>query len=107
MKKYESHITLLKPKSIHDARILFRVANEHNMKTSWITGDPVMGAGKWFYINGYDTCFEDILIKVKSASKALKDSGFEVVREKIEQIIYDTKTGHFECGVDCFACLDT
>lgn len=105
MKKFESHITLLKPISVDKAKLLFRLAKQDNMKTSWITGDPVLGVGKWFYISGYDEDFDLLLLKVKNLSRKLKDLGFEVIREKIEEILYDTKTGHFKCGVNCFACL--
>lgn len=106
MKKFESHITLLKPTSIDKAKLLFKLATENNMKCSWITGDPVLGIGKWFYISGYNEDFDILLMNVKNVSIKLKDLGFEVIREKIEEILYDTKTGHFQCGIDCFACLN-
>ncbi len=107
MNRYESHITLLKPDSTEKAKKLLDLAAKHKMKCSWITGDPVLGVGKWFYISGYDTDFTVLKDKVMSMSMYLKAAGFEVVREKIEQIMWDTKTGYFQCGVDCFACLDT
>lgn len=106
MSKFESHITLSKPSSMSKAKILLALASENKMKVSWITGDPVLGVGKWFYISSYSTDFDTLLRDVKNVSIKLKALGFEVIREKIEQIMYDTKTGHFECGVDCFACLE-
>ena len=106
MKRFESHITLNKPSSIDQAKLLFQIANEHGMKTSWITGDPVLGTGKWFYISGYDTDFDSLLNKVKNVAENIRARGVEVVREKIEEILYDTKTGYFTCGVDCTACLE-
>lgn len=107
MRKFESHITLLKPQSTEKARLLFKLSEEYGMKTSWITGDPVLGTGKWFYISSYSENFDELLLRVKEMAVKLRDLGFEVVREKIEEILYDTKTGHFTCGVDCTACLET
>lgn len=106
MNKFESHITVNKPKNLKEAKLLFKIASDNNMKTSWITGDPVLGVGKWFYISGYSTNFDDLLTRVKATSEEISNHQIEVVREKIEQIMYDTKTNYFTCGVDCFACLD-
>ena len=105
-KRFECHITVYKPKSNTEAKLLFTVAQEVKMKPSWITGDPVLGAGKWFYISGYSTSYDDLLGRMKAVASKLRDNNIEVVREKIEQILYDTKTGYFTCGVDCTACLD-
>lgn len=106
MSRYECHITLHKPVDTKLARKLFTISKEYNMKTSWITGDPVTGPGKWFYISGYSTSYEELLANMKKAAEQVRNLGIEVVREKIEQIMYDTKTNYFTCGVDCFACLD-
>lgn len=103
--RYESHITVLKPLTTDKAKILFALAEDNQMKCSWITGDPVLGPGKWFYISGYNEDFDTLLMNVQNVARKLKALKFEVVREKIEEILYDTKTGHFTCGVDCIACL--
>lgn len=107
MNKYESHITLIKPENDDEFNKLVDIAEKIGMKSSWITGDPILGPGKYFYISGYSDNFDILYTKVKEASQKLVDAQFKVIREKIEQIMYDTKTGHFQCGVDCFACLDT
>ncbi len=104
--RFESHITIRKPQSIVSARKLFTIAESNGMTTSWITGDPILGAGKYFYMNGFGTDYEVLLAKVKEVSQGLRFWGYDVVREKIEQIMYDTKTGFVECGVECVACLD-
>lgn len=70
----------------------------------WVSSNK--GYGKWFYISGYSTDFDNLLEKVKNVSNQIKNNNIEVIREKIEQIMYDTKTNYFTCGVDCFACLD-
>ena len=104
--RFECHITMEKPKSTDDARPLFNIAEKHGMKTSWITGDPVLGVGKWFYISGYSPSYHDLLARMQSTAAAIRAAGHEVVWEKIEQILHDTKTGYFTCGVDCTACLE-
>ena len=106
MSKFECHITVHKPKFTRHARLLFAAAAKGKMKTSWITGDPVLGAGKWFYISGYSESYLQLLENMTKVADDIRSMGFEVIREKLEQIMYDTKTGHFECGVDCTACLD-
>ena len=107
MSRFECHITLLKPENTEKARKLFTISESNNMKTSWITGDPVLGAGKWFYVSGYSESYDELLQRMTKTAMHLREEGFEVVREKIEQIMYDTKTGYFECGINYFACLDT
>ena len=76
------------------------------MKTSWITGDPVLGTGKWFYISAYSEDFDELLTRVKEVANYIREQSIEVIREKIEEILYDTKTNHFVCGIDCTACLE-
>lgn len=106
MSRFECHITMNKPNTKEEAKLLFNIAEKYKMKTSWITGDPVIGPGKWFYISGYSTSFEELLENMKTAANEIRSLGLEVIREKIEQIMYDTKTNYFTCGVDCFACLE-
>ena len=104
--KFECHITLNKPKTIAEAKQIFKIVAQTRMKTSWITGDPVLGAGKWFYISGYNESYDELFISMKKVVVELTKLNVEIVREKIEQILYDTKTNYFTCGVDCFACLE-
>lgn len=102
--KFESHITITR--EIGDKMdILKEIALRNNMKLTYVADDAVLGVGKWYYINGYNISFDVLLEQVKLCSKELKSAGFDVIREKIEQILYDTKTGYFECGVNCTACL--
>lgn len=105
MARYESHITIERPNNIIAVVLLENIAKSNNMKLTYVADDAVLGVGKWYYINGYDTDFNTLLSKVKDVSEQLKTKGFNVIREKIEQIMYDTKTGYFECGVECKACL--
>ena len=105
MRKFECHITILKPTNTESARLIFKTAQDNNFKCSWITGDPVLGAGKWFYISGYAEKYETLLDRMLNVSAQLKSFNISIIREKIEEILYDTKTNHFTCGVDCHACL--
>lgn len=105
--RFESHVTLPSPNNLELKMQLISIARTHQMKPSWITGDPVLGDGKYFYISGFDSTFDVLLNKIKVLVADLQSHKFEVIREKIEQIMYDTKTGYFECGVNCTACLDT
>ncbi len=105
MSRYECHITLNKPKSTEEARKLFSIAANHNMKTSFIAGDPVLGSGKYFYLNGFDISFDLLKQRMELAVALIRNHNIEVLREKIEQILHDTKTNYFECGVNCTACL--
>lgn len=104
-RKFECHITLLKPKTTSEAKLLFDISSRHSFRTSWITGDPVLGAGNWFYISGYDENYHNLFLKMKNVVREISSHNIEIIREKIEEILYDTKTNHFQCGVDCFACL--
>ena len=104
--KFECHITLNRPKDITEAKQIFSIVAKTKMKTSWITGDPVLGVGKWFYISGYNESYDALFANMKEVVEKLKELNVEIVREKIEQILYDTKTNYFTCGVDCFACLE-
>lgn len=104
-RKFECHITILKPTNTSLARTIFKVAGSNNFKCSWITGDPVLGAGKWFYISGYAEDYNVLLERMLNVSKELKVHEIGIIREKIEEILYDTKTDHFVCGVNCHACL--
>lgn len=82
MRRFECHITLAKPDSILRAKALFNIAGAASMKCSWITGDPVLGVGKWFYISGYNTSSETLLASMKDVANKLRENGFEVIREK-------------------------
>ena len=89
--KFEAHITC--PREASD-----RV--EHFAIPGWsfsvIDGDPIMGKRAYCYLTCYDTDAQRTKDRVRSMASAIRANGIEVLREKVEQIIYDTKT-----GVDC------
>lgn len=84
---YECHITL----KIGDAAIGEEVARELHWKTSRIDGDPVLGKAVYFYLTTHAVLLPRMIERLDAATAALRERGVEVVREKIEHIVYDTK----------------
>ena len=86
---YESHITVST-----DCRVVgIDVADTYGWKTSEIARDPLLGDETYFYLTSHDKSFIGMYDRMKEVSDALRSRGVEVVREKIELIVYDTKTG--------------
>ena len=111
---YEAHITMAFPRMVHvendklteddEAHARVRVtalvalwkdlAHYHGWKTSAIDGDPVLGTGVHFYFTAHDKEAERLLRRMTEMRYALAAAtGLAPVREKIEHVIYDTKTG--------------
>jgi hypothetical protein len=84
---YECHITL----SVDDAEKATHVAKEFHWKTSEIARDPVLGNATYFYLTTHTNDFPQMWEKMKTATAALEGFGVNVIREKIELIIHDTK----------------
>ncbi len=82
---YECHVTVAKPA---DATEFKALAQQHGWKTSCIDGDPLLGAKAFFYFTCHHGNYDKIFKKMKDLVGLL---GGQVIREKIEQIIYDTK----------------
>lgn len=90
-RKFEAHITCPRAAS---AAVEAR-SGEH-WKFSAIDGDQVMGKQPYCYLTAYSTNSQELLGRVIAMGALLRADGIEVLREKVEEIIYDTKT-----GVDC------
>lgn len=86
---YECHITT----AVADAEIAEKIAIEFKWKTSEIKRDPVLGDGSHFYLTAHDTNFHRLYTKMIMTAADLRNIGCAVLREKIEHIVYDTKTG--------------
>lgn len=84
---FEVHITCFQK----DAEAATRVAAAEHWKTSQIAGDPVLGKDTYFYLTTHGADLPRTMGRLALASTLLKEAGVEVVREKIEVIIYDTK----------------
>jgi hypothetical protein len=84
---YECHITL--PLSARE--IGCKVAEEFHWSTSEIERDPVLGKASYFYLTSHDKDQVRLFKRMEQAADACINLGAEVVRKKIEHIIYDTK----------------
>jgi hypothetical protein len=89
MKHYECHITTRTPFAVASTEI----AKELHWKTSEIARDPVLGNDTYFYLTTHDTDLGRMLGRMQTCVARMKEAGVEVVREKIEEIIHDTKLG--------------
>ena len=86
---YECHITCNRD----DHSIVQNVGEPAGWKFSKIDGDPLLGQKVFCYLTRHHRDFEALKSLMQAMTSALKIVGVEVVREKIEHIIYDTKTG--------------
>lgn len=86
---YECHITV----TIADAVEAEKIAIEFKWKTSEIKRDPLLGEGSHFYLTAHDANFQRLYTKMIMTAADLRSCFCTVLREKIEHIVYDTKTG--------------
>jgi len=70
-----------------------QVADDLRWKTSEIARDPLLGDATYFYLTRHDSRYEDLIEHMHGTCDALLALGIEVVRKKIELIMYDNKTG--------------
>lgn len=85
---FECHITCDTANAV-DCEL---VAKEQHWKTSQIERDPVLGNRTFFYLTSHSTDYMEMFDRMKQAARTLGMLGVPVIREKIELIIYDTKT---------------
>jgi hypothetical protein len=88
MPKFEAHITLPRESSVK----VGKMADSTGWMFSAIDGDPLMGKRAYCYLTAYDTSGNDLLRRMRIVADALRFCGVEVLREKVEQILFDTKT---------------
>lgn len=62
-------------------------------KFSKIDGDPLLGAKPHCYLTCHSVGFKDIKEDMNTTAERLTSKGIEVLRKKIEEIVYDSKTG--------------
>ena len=99
---YEMHITMLGSKDI-----LAPMVKKMGWKFSAIDGDPVLGDG----IKCYATAWlsprrisqDEAVLTLTGTADILKHWGANVIREKIELVIYDTRKGR--CNGACQECV--
>lgn len=86
---YECHITV----TVADAKAATVIADCMGWKTSEIKRDPTLGDGSHFYLTAHSPDMPRLRGKMEETSLKLAEAGCKVLREKIEHIVYDTKTG--------------
>jgi hypothetical protein len=89
---YECHITMRGGRAI----VELLVKAEH-WKFSAIDGDPVLGDGVLCYATHHfkgtlDTV--DVVNAMGIVADRLRDQGVEVIRQKVELVVFDTKSAH-------------
>lgn len=100
---YECHITML-----GDPEVLKPLVEKTGWKFSCINGDPVLGDG----IKCYATMFHNIrteeqivLTYLGMTAACLRERGVNVIRRKIERVVYDDKIDKVgKCDGACEGC---
>lgn len=89
--RFEAHITFDR---LSDWRVKCLPDTFTGFSFSAIDGDPVMGKKAYCYLTAYDSSSENLLSRVKRVAKYAQSVGVVPLREKIEEIIYDSRTGY-------------
>jgi hypothetical protein len=89
MAKFEAHITC--PREQADA--VRAIGALEGWTFSQIDGDPIMGAGVKCYLSAYSTHAVRLLAEMRDVERSLALAGLTVLRTKVEQILFDSKTG--------------
>lgn len=88
---YECHITI---KDNVEHSTIEKILNNVNWKFSCIKGDPILGKQTFCYATKHyptNKSKEEVIEKVNEASNLFEKNGLEIIRKKIELIIWDTK----------------
>lgn len=101
---YECHVTM-----VGDPVELRPYVESMKWKFSAIDGDPVLGEGVKCYATRQfkgTSDKESVLIKLRQAAWLLENEGFEVIRRKVELVLYDDRSSKvaFECNGGCPEC---
>jgi hypothetical protein len=92
MRKFESHITFDRD----DSAIIQQMLLTYNSawQFSAIDGDPLMGKLPYAYLTAYDTNGADLLARAMDVQRVLAGKGVVALRIKVEEIVYDSRTGY-------------
>jgi hypothetical protein len=85
----EAHITA----NLLDATEVRKVGDEIGWVFSQISGCPLLGQGTYCYLTSYDRDAARLRRELEQACQLLKKRGIDVLRSKIEHIVFDSKTG--------------
>lgn len=89
MSYYECHITMR-----GDPKVIEPLVKATGWKFSAIDGDPVLGKGVLCYATSHfkgSRDVDEVIILMDEVADALRYKGAEVIREKVELVVYDTK----------------
>jgi len=84
---FECHITLHN----RHADVGKQIAELFGWKTSAIDGDPLLGKEVFFYLTKHDDDYKQIAEDMYKCFGRLQDLQVEVVRLKIEEILFDSR----------------
>ncbi len=100
---YECHITML-----GDSVVLKALVKTHtNWKFSAIDGDPTLGAGiKCYATRHFNAKFPDetVLKFLHETADILEAAGANVIRRKVERVLYDDRSSTVRLGSCNGAC---
>ena len=85
---FECHVTLVPSEDPSWVETIEAIAKQHKFKTSFITGDPVLGKSKYFYLTAHDATYAHLFERMNNVVASLPT---KPVRLKIEQIVYDVR----------------
>lgn len=87
---FEIHITC----HVKDAvKVENYIEHDTKWKFSVIDGDPLLGKKPHCYLTGHTITYPFAKDKMEDAVYNLGIRGVEIIRQKIELIVYDSKTG--------------
>jgi len=84
---FESHITC-EISSLEERKVLEAFGLLTHWKTSCIDRDPILGDRVFFYFTKHSKSGDELIAETQEFAKTIPG---RVIREKVEQIIYDTK----------------
>jgi len=99
---YECHITMT-----GDKDTIKKLVEDQKWKFSCIDGDPTLGDGLKCYATRHFNVRENqdlILSKLLDIADRFSHSGINVLRRKIERVIYDDRSSTVRCGGGCKEC---
>lgn len=87
--KFEAHITC----KLSDSEAVREVCEYTGWSYSQIDGDPIMGKQAYCYLTTYDSNEEILYSSMQEVCQILRSAMVEPLRQKIELIVFDSKTG--------------
>lgn len=106
---YECHVTMLEGKGDKEALKLI-VEGQSGWRFSAIEGDINLGSGVKFYATRQFNSklrAAEVIDKLTDMGKLMRSVGAEVLREKVEIVIFDTRSSKVRAACDdCASCQE-